>query len=429
MMAELPNPPAAVAGATRSAQRPTLLVCDDEEGPRESLTVIFKNEYDVLLARSGPEAIALAQENRVDVAISDIRMSGMSGIELLERLKFVDPGIEVVMMTAYETTDTLRQALRLHACDYINKPFDVATVRAALASAMQKRKLRRAESDSERKVEELFAELQSHKIQEQIAHARNEIYASIIHDINGPLTVISGFVQLMNQRLAATTEPTAEDLQFIKDRLNTIQRQTANCIEISRRYLSFLRRSEGETHARIGVNQLLADLEQLVRVHPSLGGHEFTIHPLERDIGVRMNGTDLLQILRNLAVNAFQASHVPHAVEISGRVLEEPLTLSQLRDGPHERVMNVESCDNVAPLLMLQVRDTGPGIAADILPKVFQPYFTTKSEQQGTGLGLSIILRLVKQAGGVLHLRSVVGEGTTFAIYLPAVRVANALPS
>lgn len=408
-------PPAAPA-----TRRPTLLVCDDEDGPRESLRVIFKGDFEILLARSGPEAVALAQQQRVDVAISDIRMAGMSGIELLERLKFVDPGIEVVMMTAYETTDTLRQALKLHACDYINKPFDVATVRGAIAKAMQKRRLHDAENDGERKVEEMFAELQNHKIQEQIAHARNEIYASIIHDINGPLTVISGFVQLMNARLANATTPTTEDMEFVRDKLKTVQRQTASCIEISRRYLSFLRRSESADHVGVGVNQLLADLEQLVRVHPSLGTHTFTVHRLERDAAVRMNGTDLLQILRNLAVNAFQASPMPHRVEISGRVLEEPLDLTVLRDGPIDRVLNVESCENIAPLLMLTVKDTGPGIPEDILPKVFQPYFTTKGEKQGTGLGLSIITRLVKQAGGVLHLHSVVGEGASFTLYLPA---------
>lgn len=419
MTANRANNPDATAPVTEAVRRPTLLICDDEDGPRESLRVIFKGDFEILAARSGAEAIALAQQHRVDVAISDIRMAEMSGIEVLERLKFVDPGIEVVMMTAYETTDTLRQALKLHACDYINKPFDVATARAAIASAMQKRRMRDAETDGERKMEEMFAELQNHKIQEQIAHARNEIYASIIHDINGPLTVISGFIQLMNTRLANATTPTVEDLEFVRGKLKTVERQTASCIEISRRYLSFLRRSESPEQTGVGVNQLLADLEQLVRVHPSLGSHQFTVHRLERDIAARMNGTDLLQILRNLAVNGFQASHIPHSVEISGRVLDQPLDLAGLRDGPADRVLNVEGCENTAPLLMLTVRDTGPGIPEDILPKVFHPYFTTKGEHQGTGLGLSIISRLVKQAGGVLHLHSVVGEGTCFTLYLP----------
>lgn len=402
-------------------RRNTLLICDDEEGPRDAVRAIFNGEFDVLSARNGAEAVELAQNNRVDVAVCDIRMSGMSGIEVLERLKFVDPTIEVVMMTAFETTDTLRQALRLHASDYINKPFDVSTVRAAVTAAMHRRRMESEMSDSAEKIQELFSELQHQKIQEQITHARNEIYASILHDINGPLTVISGFAQLMGQRLAGAEAPSAADVEFVREKLKTVLRQTTNCMEISRRYLSFLRRSESDDIAHVGVNQILADLNQLVRVHPSLGNHQFTVHPLEGDAAVRMNGTDLIQILRNLTINAFQASSQAQTVEISGRVLTTAVDLTQLKDGPEDRVLNVESFDNTPPVLMLSVRDNGPGIPAEILPKVFQPYFTTKSAKHGTGLGLSIIMRLIKQANGALHLHTVAGQGTTFTIYLPAV--------
>src|SRR5262249_30765681 len=120
------------------ARKGTILVVDDEEGPRQSLRVIFGDHYNVLLAADGPTGVKLAQNNRIDVAVLDIRMAGMSGLEVLERLKFIDPGIEVVMMTAYETTETIRQALRLRACDYINKPFDIGTIRSAVANAMQR---------------------------------------------------------------------------------------------------------------------------------------------------------------------------------------------------------------------------------------------------------------------------------------------------
>src|SRR5471030_3251067 len=81
----------------------TLLIVDDEEGPRQSLRVVFKDEYNLLVANDGARAIELARQNRVDVAITDIRMVGMSGVELLEHLKAVDPAIEVIMLTAYET--------------------------------------------------------------------------------------------------------------------------------------------------------------------------------------------------------------------------------------------------------------------------------------------------------------------------------------
>src|SRR5262249_13569092 len=288
-------------------RRGTLLIVDDEEGPRLSLQFIFKDDYDILMASNGPAAIELVQNNRVDVAVLDIRMAGMSGIEVLERLKFVDPGIEVVMMTAFETTDTMRQALRLRACDYINKPFDISTIRAAVSNAMQRRTLESEIHNNAEQLQELLVELQNQKVEEQIATTRGEIYASIIHDINGPLTVISGFVQLMNQRFGNATRMGVEDLEFIKDRLQIITRQVTNCIEISRRYPGFLRRQADEA-PRVSVNQLLTDLHQLVNVHPSLANNQFVIHPLSEEIGVRINGTDLIQILLNLTVNGFQSA-------------------------------------------------------------------------------------------------------------------------
>ena len=66
----------------------------------------------------------------IDVVICDIRMPGMSGIEALAQLKAIDPAIEVIMLTAYETLETAREALRLGACDYLSKPYDVALMRA-----------------------------------------------------------------------------------------------------------------------------------------------------------------------------------------------------------------------------------------------------------------------------------------------------------
>ncbi len=203
--------------------------------------MIFKDEYDLLLASDGPTAIDLAQKHHIDVAVLDIRMSGMSGIDVLERLKFVDPGIEVVMMTAFETTDTMRQALRLRATDYINKPFDIGTMRTAVKNAMQRRTLESEISNNAEKLQELMAELQRQKIGEQIAQTRGDIYASIIHDINGPLTVISGFIQMMNYKISGASRLESDDLDYLKDRLKVMTRQVTNCIEMSGRYLGCLR--------------------------------------------------------------------------------------------------------------------------------------------------------------------------------------------
>src|SRR5688572_7585648 len=237
--------------------KPTLLVVDDEEGPRTSLRVVFKDNYNVLLAGDGMAGVELAKKHPVDVAVLDIRMGGMSGIELLERLKAVDPAIEVVMMTAFETAETIRQALRLNACDYINKPFDISTMREAVAKAMRRRSLATEVKHNTERLEALRQELQQQKLESEIVRARGEIYASIIHDINGPLTIISGLIQVINQRIGEESSLEGEDLDQIKDRLRRITRQVTACIEISRRYLGFLRQHPTES-VRVWVNQMLA---------------------------------------------------------------------------------------------------------------------------------------------------------------------------
>jgi len=414
-----------IAATSPSKRRGTLLIVDDEEGPRMSLRVIFKDNFDLLMAEDGPTAIELAQKHDIDVAILDIRMAGMSGIEVLERLRFVRPEIEAIMITAFETTDTIRQALRLRACDYINKPFDIATIRAAVAGAMQRRMLESEIHTSAEKVHELLGELQNQKVEEQIARTRGDIYASIIHDINGPLTVVSGFIQLMNKKLNRASRLEVEDLEFIKERLRIIERQVGNCIEISRRYLGFLRQ-QGDESLPTGVGQLMSDLEQLVRVHPSIMDNEFSVAPLADDVCVKINGTDVIQILLNLSVNAFQCTQLPHRVEVGAEILPAQLELGGFKDGPNDRFLNVEGLENTGPLVKFWVRDTGPGIPADVLPKIFQPYFTTKGPRQGTGLGLNIVHRLIKEGNGALHVRTLPGVGTTFEVYLPVAELGGA---
>jgi DNA-binding NtrC family response regulator len=140
-------------------RKPVLLVVDDEEGPRTSLKVVFKNEYDVLLATNGTEAVKIARENKVDIAILDILMHGMSGVDVLRELKQIDEGIEVIMLTAYETLETARQALRLGAREYLNKPFDITALRNAARSALAKRRTNQDLKSAHTRLAQLQAEI------------------------------------------------------------------------------------------------------------------------------------------------------------------------------------------------------------------------------------------------------------------------------
>jgi signal transduction histidine kinase len=406
--------------AVAPAEKPrrTLLIVDDEEGPRQSLRVVFKDDYNLLIASEGQRAVELAQEHKINVAILDIRMTGMSGTEVLERLKAIQPSIEVIMLTAYETVETIRQALRLGACDYLNKPFDVATVRKAVATAMERHSFADEIRSNNEKLAALQVELHDQKLQEEITRTRGEIYASIIHDINGPLTIISGFIQIINQRMGDSKRLEGDDLEMVKDRLRRITRQVSNCIEISHRYLSFMRQ-QPTAPARIHVNQILEDLRELLQVHPGKANNTLKVQALAKDVELQINGTDLIQILLNLAINALQCSPDPHLVDISGQILETGVDFSNLHDGPADRILYGQGFANTPPLLLLAVRDDGSGIPPDVLPKIFQPYFTTKPPGKGTGLGLAIVHRLLKEARGCMHVHSEPGKGTCFNIYLP----------
>ena len=169
----------------------------------------------------------------------------------------------------------------------------------------------------------------------------------------------------------------------------------------------------------MAVNHILKDLHQLIRVHPSVRDNDFIFEPLPEDISAKINGTDLIQIMMNLAINGFQCMKEKHSVEIKGRYLPQPLDLARFADGENDRFVNGEGFKNTGPLLALSVKDTGPGIPAEILPKIFDPYFTTKTLSGGTGLGLNVVHRLVKETRASLHVHTEPGCGTTFTVYFP----------
>jgi DNA-binding NtrC family response regulator len=116
-----------------------VLVIDDKAGPRESLRMILKNKYDVLLADGPSAGLKIAQEQRPDVVFCDIKMPEMEGPEVLRRLKQIDPEVEVALVTAYAAVDTAQLALRYGAIDYITKPFSIQDIMLVADRALERR--------------------------------------------------------------------------------------------------------------------------------------------------------------------------------------------------------------------------------------------------------------------------------------------------
>ena len=118
-------------------RRPLLLVVDDEESMRWFLEKTLRREgYDVVSARDGPEAIALAQSQPIDLVLADVRMPGMDGVALLRALRPTHPNVPVLLMTAYGTVEDALAAMKQGATDYVMKPFRVDAIRATVAKAL-----------------------------------------------------------------------------------------------------------------------------------------------------------------------------------------------------------------------------------------------------------------------------------------------------
>jgi len=397
---------------------PTMLVVDDEEGPRHSLRMVFKNDFQVFTVENGDKAIDFARNHTVHVAFLDIRMAGRSGIEVLRSLKEIDPHIEVIMLTAYETIETARQALRLGACDYLSKPFDLATIRDAATRALRLRRISETVFATQERLRKLTDQLHDSSLREEMARTTNQIYAGVLHDINNPLTIIIGYVEMLELRLAKASFLHGSDLNAVRDDLAVISKQVNTCFAIATRYL----RSLGKRHfsnREVRVNQVLTDLQTLLKHHPAIRGGHLAVKLLDQDSAALINGTELIQILLNLTINAFQSSTKDQTVWVTAEMVLEPLPDEVLAEGPGDIFIGREPLANEPPLVALSVLDQGAGIAPDVLPHIFEPYFTTKTEK-GTGLGLAIVSRLVQDHRGLLHLRTMPGEGTRVTVYFPA---------
>src|SRR5262245_33528143 len=121
---------------------PRVLVVDDEEGPREAIRMILKPHYQVFTAGSGEEVMAVLPGLRPDVIFMDVKMPRMDGVQLLERVKAAAPGVEVVMITAYASLDTVQRAMRFGAMDYLVKPFAPRELQEAAGRALARRRQR-----------------------------------------------------------------------------------------------------------------------------------------------------------------------------------------------------------------------------------------------------------------------------------------------
>jgi two-component system response regulator PilR (NtrC family) len=137
------NSVAQTAATAADRRPPRILVVDDERSMRELLAIVLRREgYEVLLSENGRAAIALLEREPVDLLISDIKMPDLSGVEVLRAAKKIDQDILGIMITAFASTETAVEAMRLGACDYLSKPFDIDLLKMKVREKIENRQLK-----------------------------------------------------------------------------------------------------------------------------------------------------------------------------------------------------------------------------------------------------------------------------------------------
>lgn len=248
----------------------------------------------------------------------------------------------------------------------------------------------------EQKVEEQ-QQLQAQLIQSTKLAAIGELAANIAHEINNPLTGILGHASLMSSE-TDERDPRSQNLQIIKT-------ETIRARDIVRNLLDFSRQDDLRK-VRASAREVVDDTLLLLRRQAELANVAVVRDYAEEVPQIYIDTNQMKQIFVNILNNAI------YAMPDGGT-----LTISIRSDKP----------DSGRPWVVVAFRDTGAGIPAEELGRVFDPFYTSKEAGEGTGLGLSISRRMVEDHGGNIEVESEVGVGSTFRVKLPTGNIATDL--
>ncbi len=412
----------------------TILAIDDKLDNLIIISAILKNlipETRVSFAQSGEEGLQKADEEYPDTILLDIKMPGMDGFEVCRRLKS-NPGtknIPVIMISAILTgSENLIKGLEAGADAYLSKPINeyilAAQVKTALRIKSAEDQLRKDKKRLEQIILERTTELIStnqqlkneiieHKkaaikikdVEKQLLHAQKiesigTLAGGIAHDFNNILFPITGYTEL----LIEDTKKDDPQMKSLVEILTAVMRAK----DLVKQILTFSRQ-HGHTTKPVEIQSILKEVLQLSRsTLPSTITIAGEIDP--NCIKVLADPTQIHQVAMNLITNAF------HAMEKNGGRLSVSLKETQLSStdiAGTELSPGTHAC--------LTISDTGTGMEASTMKRIFDPYFSTKDVDRGTGLGLAVVHGIVKTFHGQIKVKSVLGEGSRFTIYLPGI--------
>jgi signal transduction histidine kinase len=351
-----------------------ILVIDDELGIREGCRrALSPHGYRVEVAENGPVGLRkMREEGPFDLILLDAMMPGMSGVEVLRHCREMDPFQICVIITGYATVDLAVQATREGAYDFLAKPFSADALLMTANRALEHRQLLK-ERERLRAVEDEIHEA---------ARARAEL-----QKLNA-----QSYIQMMRQGYIPQ-EGYEATLQRVEERAGSVLETLDDLL-----LLAHLRGKVGESKMeRVSVADVLQEVAAGLQERTEARDLQLSLDMADRPV-LWAHRDHIRQLWRNLLANAIQYTPAGGRITVS------------LRQDAEGRIIGA-------------VRDTGIGLLADEMPRIFEDFYRTDAAKEmqelGSGLGISIIQNIVGLYDGTIEVESEPGQGSTFTFFLP----------
>ncbi len=381
---------------------PHILIVDDDAALLQALPQALSLRLSVIQVDTSDSALGalkLIEEHDYDAIVSDIKMPGMDGLALLEKIQELRPETETLLITGHGEHDLAVQALRGGAYDFIQKPIDRDYMVAALSRAIQTRRLRREVAERQRALElhtlslERVVQNRTRELTEANA-AKDKFLGMVSHELKTPLTSLKRRTQLLRRQL---NQPDFDELANagLEDMERSINRLRILVDDL-------LDASMVETNMFV-IHRRRCDLVELCRKlldeYTSGYGPALRFEAPGEPIEAEVDAERISQVALNLLSNAHKYSPKGY-----------PITVTLQRVGFEA---------------IITVRDMGEGIAQEDLPHIFDQYYRGSRDEMspgshtGLGLGLFISRKLVERHSGRIEVQSAPNEGSVFSVILP----------